>query len=135
MDILFSKAWFLVSIENDHFKNAIALCEKGLKKWPNNLQIISLKSLALWYSGNEDQAGSLALDVFHKQPKDHFTISILERVFEFLEKIELIASLCENSLRYGYDLRIAEKLYFAYLKMQDTKKLYSVILLFHIYIL
>lgn len=117
---------FLVEIENDSFKNAIALCEKSLKKWPNNIQIFSLKSLALWYSGNEDQSRILALEVVKKQPKDHFTISIIERVLEFMDKFELIASLCDNSLKYGYDIRIAEKLFFACLKLQDTKKLYSV---------
>ena len=92
------------------------------------MQIIALKSLALWYSGNEDQSRSLALAVVQKQPKDHFTISIVERVLEFMDRFELIASLCDNSLKYDYDIRIAENLFFAYLKLQDTKKLYSVIL-------
>ena len=91
------------------------------------MQIISLKSLALWYSGNEDNSRKLALEVVQRQPKDHFTISIVERVLEFMDKFELIALLCENSLKYSYDIRIAEKLFFANLKLQDTNKLYSVI--------
>lgn len=111
-------------------KKALELCEKNLKRWPGNVQITSLKSLAMWYSGFEKEAKNLASFVTQKQPKDHFTISVIERVLEYMDDFDSIAALCENALKYDYDIRIAEKLYFAYLKLQSTKKLYSVILLY-----
>ena len=105
---------------------ALEICEKNLKRWPGNVQVTSLKSLALWYSGFEKEAQNLASFVTKKQPKDHFTISIIERVLEYVDDFNAIAVLCENALKYDYDIRIAEKLYFAYLKLQSTKKLYAV---------
>lgn len=68
----------------------------------------------------------MAFYVKEKQPRDHFTISVVERVFEFMDDFDSIASLCENALKYDYDIRVAEKLYFSYLKLQSTKKLYAV---------
>lgn len=107
-------------------KKALEICEKTLKRWPGNIQVISLKSLALWYSGFEKEAKNLASFVTEKQPKDHFTISIIDRVLEYMDDFDAIAVLCENALKYDYDIRIAEKLYFVYLKLQLTKKLYAV---------
>ena len=83
--------------------------------------------MALWYAGFEKEAENTAAYVISKQPKDHFTISVIGRVLEFMDDFESIVSLCENSLKYDYDIRVAEKLYFSYLKLQSTKKLYSVI--------
>lgn len=108
-------------------KTALLLCEKHLKKWPGNLQFLGLKALALWYSGNEQLSEKLALEVVEKKPKDYFTISIVERVLEFVDNFEAIAALCENALKFDSDIRIAEKLYLIYLKLQETKKLYSVL--------
>lgn len=107
-------------------KTSLILCEKNLKKWPGNLQINALKSLALWYSGLENQASCLAVDVAKNLPDDYFTISIIEKVLEFTNNFELIVTLCENFLKFDYDVRIAEQLYFACLKIHDTKKLYAV---------
>lgn len=83
--------------------------------------------MALWYSGDEQLSEKLALEVVEKEPKDHFTISIVERVLEFMDNFGAIALICENALKFDYDTRIAEKLYLIYIKLQDTKKLYSVI--------
>lgn len=116
-------------------KKALDLCETNLKRWPGNIQITALKSLALWYSGNEKEAVNLASFVAQKRPRDYFTISVIERVLEFVDDFDSIASLCENALKYDYDVRIAEKLYFSYLKLQSTKKLYAVDNLFINYIL
>jgi len=116
----------LDAIENNMLNQALEICEKNLKRWPGNVQVTSLKSLALWYSGFEKEAQNLASFVTKKQPKDHFTISIIERVLEYVDDFNAIAVLCENALKYDYDIRIAEKLYFAYLKLQSTKKLYAV---------
>jgi hypothetical protein len=116
----------LDAIENNFLKKALDLCENNLKKWPGNVQITSLKSLALWYLGFEQEAKILALFVTKMQPKDHFTISVIERVLEYMDDFDSISALCENSLKHDYDIRIAEKLYFAYLKLQSTKKLYAV---------
>ena len=120
-------AIYLDAIENNSLKRSLELCEKNLKRWPGNVKIISLKSLALWYSGFENEAKNLASVVTQKQPTDHFTISVIERVLEFMDDFDSIALLCENALKYNYDIRIAEKLYFVYLKLHSTKKLYSVI--------
>lgn len=107
-------------------KTSLLLCEKYLKKWPGNLQFLSLKSLALWYSGDEQLSQKLAKEVVEKQPRDHFTISIIERVLESANNFEALVLICENALKFEYDIRIAEKLYLVYLRLQDTKKLYSV---------
>ena len=90
------------------------------------MQINALKSLALWYSGLEDQASVLAIEVAKKLPKDYFTISVIEKVLEFIDNFELIVMLCENALKFDYDIRIAEQLFFACLKINDTRKLYAV---------
>lgn len=114
------------AIENNHLKEALHLSEKYLKKWPRNLQIIALKSLALWYSGIEDQAINLATEVAQETPCDHFTISIIERVLEPSDNFELLAAVCDEALKINYDTRVAEKLYTTYLKLHDTKKLFPV---------
>lgn len=114
-------------IENNQLKKALEICEKSLKRWPDCTPIIALKSLALWYSGQESQAKILVLAAANNRPTDFFTISVMERVLEFSENYELLSITCENALKLDYDFRIAEKLYFSLLKLQATKKLYSVL--------
>lgn len=114
------------AIESNSLKLALSLCEKGLKKWHQSAQLKALRSLALWYAGREGLASEVAVEVAASQPTDFFTISIMDRVCQLQDNYARMVVLCENALGVGFDDRIAERLYFAYLRLNETKKLYSV---------
>ena len=120
-------AYFLDAIERNQFKNALNLCEKGIKKWPSKLEFKALQALASWYSGKESFAECDALTLAKCNITDHFTISVIERVLEFSDNFKALSDLCENAIKNEFDERIAEKIYFCQLRLQNTGKLFSVI--------
>lgn len=118
--------FILDSIETNSLKHAESLCEKALKKWPSNTQIIALKALILWYTSKLDDSNALLKEVILRNPSDFMTLSVLERMLEAKNDYGTLVTLFENSLKTSFDDRIAERLFFFHLRLGQTKKLYPV---------
>lgn len=116
----------LDAIESNALKHAENICEKALKKWPANTQIIALKALILWYNSKPEASSALVKEVLSKSPTDFMTLSVLERMLEADNEFGTLVNLFENALKGSFDDRIAERLFFFYLRSNQTRKLYPV---------
>lgn len=117
---------FLDAIESNAFKHAESLCEKALKKWPGNTQVTALKALILWYNSKMEASNIQVKEVLARNPTDFLTLSVMERILESRNDYSTLVTLFENSLKASFDDRVAERIYFFYLKIGQTKKLYTV---------
>lgn len=97
-----------------------------MKKWPQSLQLKALRALIYFYSSKDNQAFTLAHEVVAQSPADFLTLSVLERVLEARDDYNTLADLYENAMKVAFDYRAAERLYYFYLRLQQTKKLYPV---------